>query len=75
MNYKEVLFSFYPLEPWSEILIAYLSELEFESFEDVNSGVRAYIKENEFNLSEIDSIQILSVINETLDADELKKKY
>ena len=56
MNYKEVLFSFYPLEPWSEILIAYLSELEFESFEDVNSGVRAYIKENEFNLSEIERI-------------------
>ena len=36
MNYKEVIFSFQPLQPWSEILVAYLSDLDFESFEDIN---------------------------------------
>ena len=56
MNYKEVIFSFQPLQPWSEILVAYLSDLDFESFEDINQGVRAYIKENDFNFSEIESI-------------------
>ena len=56
MNYKEVIFSFQPLQPWSEILVAYLSELDFESFEDINQGVRAYIKEDDFNFSEIESI-------------------
>ena len=54
MNYKEVIFSFQPLQPWSEILVAYLSDLDFESFEDINEGVRAYIKEDDFNFSEIE---------------------
>ena len=31
MNYKEAIFSFQPLQPWSEILVAYLSDLDFES--------------------------------------------
>ena len=56
MNYKEVIFLFKPLKPWSEILIAFLSDLDFESFEEINEGVRAYIKEDDFNFSEIDSI-------------------
>ena len=56
MNYKEVIFSFQPLQPWSEILVAYLSELDFESFEEINQGLRAYINENDFNLSDIENI-------------------
>ena len=56
MNYKEVIFSFNPLQPWSEILVAYLSDLNFESFEDINEGVRAYIKLDDFNFSDIESI-------------------
>ena len=56
MNYKEVIFSFQPLQPWSEILVAYLSDLDFESFEDINEGVRAYIKEDDFNFSDIERV-------------------
>jgi len=56
MNYKEVIFSFQPLQPWNEILVAYLSDLDFESFEYIREGVRAYIKENDFNFSDIESI-------------------
>ena len=40
----------------SEILVAYLSDLHFESFEDINQGVRAYIKEDDFNFYDIESI-------------------
>ena len=56
MNYKEVIFSFMPLHPWSEILIAFLSELDFESFEHNNKGIRGYIKQDDFNFSEIKKI-------------------
>lgn len=56
MKYKEVIFSFRPLNPWSEILIAYLSELDFESFENIKEGVRGYIKQDDFNLSDIKKI-------------------
>ncbi|MAR99691.1 MAG: 50S ribosomal protein L11 methyltransferase [Flavobacteriales bacterium] len=56
MNYKEVIFSFQPLQPWSEILVAYLSDLDFESFEDINEGARAYIKEEDFNFSDVEKI-------------------
>ena len=63
MNYTEVLFSFQPLQPWSEILVAYLSDLEFESFEDTDYGIKAYISADVFNLTEIESIC------ETLDCD------
>ena len=49
MNYKEVIFSFQPLQPWSEILVAFLSELDFETFEEIKQGLRAYIKEDNFN--------------------------
>ncbi len=56
MKYKEVIFSFKPLNPWSEILIAYLSELDFESFENIEEGVRGYIKQDDFNFSDIKKI-------------------
>ena len=72
MNYKEVLFSFQPLRPWSEILIAYLSDLEFESFEDIDNGVRAYIKESDFNLSDIETICNQLDCNITIDHKVIK---
>ena len=56
MNYNQVIFSFKPLEPWSEILIAYLSELKFESFEETSDGIIGYILENEFSKEDIQGI-------------------
>ena len=56
MNYNQVIFSFEPLEPWSEILIAYLSELKFESFEETSDGIIGYILENEFSKEDIQGI-------------------
>jgi ribosomal protein L11 methyltransferase len=49
MNYTEVIFEFSHLEPWREILIAYLAEEGFESFEDTDAGMKAYIPTTHFD--------------------------
>lgn len=46
MNYIEYKFSFTPLEPWREIFLALLSECEFESFEDTENGLNAYVRKD-----------------------------
>ena len=80
MNYKEVLFSFKPLQPWGEILIAYLSELPFDSFEYDEDGVKAYIKENDFNLSDIERICkrldcVVSIEHNTIETQNWNAKW
>ena len=44
MNYTELTFSVDPPDPGNEILIALLAELGFESFEEVPTGIKAYIQ-------------------------------
>ena len=39
-------FSISPTKPGTEILIAELSQLNFDVFEETNSGVNAYIKKH-----------------------------
>jgi ribosomal protein L11 methyltransferase len=46
MNYKEYTFTVQPPEPGSEILIAIIADLGFESFETNPNGFVAYIPEN-----------------------------
>lgn len=43
MNYIEYNFTIHPIVPWGEILIAQLSQIEFESFEENEVGLKAYI--------------------------------
>ncbi len=49
MNYIELVVSVTPKEQGCDILIAHLSELEFESFVENDTGFSAYIQENNFN--------------------------
>lgn len=49
MNYIQYKFSVYPKEPWTEILIAALAESEFESFEENDDDMNAYIRADEDN--------------------------
>ena len=44
MNYTELTFSVDPPDPGIEILIALLAELGFDSFEEMPSGLNAYIQ-------------------------------
>lgn len=43
MDYMELYCKLDPLEPWREILIAQLSDIGFESFEETHDGFKAYI--------------------------------
>ena len=56
MNYITVRFYYQPLQPWTDILVAYLSEIKFEGFIENNLGMNAYIKENHFNDEVIQTI-------------------
>lgn len=44
MNYIEYKFTIHPNSPWTEILLAKLSESDFESFEETDEGLNAYVK-------------------------------
>ncbi len=55
MNYIECRFKLTPFQPFNEIVVAQLSELEFESFteEESESVVKAYVSEDLFEVRNI----------------------
>ena len=54
MNYIEVSVNVEPKEQGSDILIAHLSDLGFESFVESDNGFLAYIQEEEFSEEEVE---------------------
>ncbi len=65
MNYIEIEFKLAPFTPWNEVFVAYLSDLEFESFQEDNPILRAYISEDSFNNLKFEKlIAELKTINE-----------
>jgi len=60
MNYIELKFSIQPQTPFQDILIAELAEIGFESFEESENGLLAYIQESAFNEKELSGLEILS---------------
>ncbi|NOX47849.1 MAG: 50S ribosomal protein L11 methyltransferase [Chlorobi bacterium] len=61
MNYIEVNFKIEPRIPGTEILIAQLSLIGYESFLENEEGVQAYIQESFFKLVDIQEMDILSM--------------
>jgi ribosomal protein L11 methyltransferase len=59
MNYIEYDFKINPLEPATEILIAELGEVGFESFVENEEGVLAYIQQGYWNENVLEDIHIL----------------
>ncbi len=59
MNYIEYQFEVTPLQPGSEILIAQLAELGFESFVETDTGVLAYIPSKDWNPELINNLSLL----------------
>lgn len=43
MKFIEYIFTVNPVIPWNEILLAKLSQIEFDSFEETATGLKAYI--------------------------------
>lgn len=58
--YIEYNFTITPKEPATEILIAELGEVGFESFVENEHGVTAYIQKNEWNSSILEDIFVLN---------------
>ena len=58
--YTEYNFIIQPLIPGVEILIAELSEIGFESFEETEDGVKAYIISKEEDESKVNTLQLLN---------------
>lgn len=64
MDYISIDFTLNPAEPYRELLLGELSLFEFESFEDTEDGLRAYIPKPLFKdsiFSEIDLLDNVSV--------------
>jgi len=62
-NYIEYQFHISPLQPATDILIAELSEVDFESFVETPTGVLAYIKKKDWKEKALEGISILSNTN------------
>lgn len=60
MNYTGYTFTITPLQPATEILIAELGELGFESFEETTTGLNAYIQTKDWNKNILDTVFILN---------------
>ena len=58
-HYYEYHFTIQPVVPASEILIAELGELGFESFVENEDGITAYVPEEQFADDLLDEVQIL----------------
>ena len=59
ITYIEYSFKIIPLQPASDILIAELGEVGFESFVENEEGVLAYIKKVDWNDKILDSVSVL----------------
>lgn len=57
--YKEYNFTVTPVQPTSDILIAELGEVGFESFVEEEHGILAYIQQEDWKASILDSVSIL----------------
>lgn len=68
MTYIELAISVTPKEQGCDILIAHLSELDFESFVENDTGFSAFIQEEKYNESEV-----INIFN--LYASELKVEF
>lgn len=60
MRYTEYRFTLQPVDPWKDIVIAYLAELPFESFMDTEDGFLAYVRTDQDNEEQVKNLPILS---------------
>ena len=57
-TYLEYRFSVQPLQPATDILIAQLGAVGFESFVETEEGVLAYIQQEEWNDTLLEAVSI-----------------
>ena len=67
MDYIKVSFELNPVLPAREILYAELGELPFESFEEIENGLEAYIPSPDFKAEMLEDLIILTLPNQKVD--------
>lgn len=70
MNYIELKVEVSPLEIGRDIVVAELAEIGFESFDDFEKGVRAYIQEVDYDRDLLKQVSIFSNENFTINYKE-----
>lgn len=68
MNYIEVKFSIAPYDPWADLLSAELGEIGFETFVEEDGHLFAYVQNDVFDESKMNSI-------DTLNSDDVLVSY
>ena len=58
MDYVEVTYVVKPLQPYSEILISRLAEAGFDSFEETDTGFKAYVEGKSFSDNILQNIEL-----------------
>ncbi len=56
MNYREIIFELKEFEVYSQIMIAHLAELGFESFEEEPPLLKAYVGENDYQKNFLETL-------------------
>lgn len=56
MEYVELELKLEPFTPWNEVLVALLSEIDFESFQEIDSKLMAYIQKDLFRKETLDEV-------------------
>ena len=59
-SFIEYQFTVQPLQPATEILIAELGELGFDSFLETKEGLLAYIKKSEWDSDKLEQVSVLN---------------
>lgn len=59
-NYLEFDFKIKPVQPWSEIMMAELIEIGFDSFTEENDGILGYIRQDLWNEEELRNLWLLN---------------
>lgn len=72
MNYIEYNFQVNPKHPFTDILVAQLAELGFESFCETDQGVQAYIQESEHTEEMLKQVAIINDPGESIISFEQK---
>ncbi len=65
-KYKEVVFKVKPCNPWRDILINLLADIGYESFEEIDGGCKAYIKNELFDENKLNTIDLKLMFNKNV---------
>ncbi len=66
MEYKEVEFTLEPRDPWCDVLVTILSNMGYDSFEETDTGCKAYIEKELFDEQKLHNIDLNSMFGQKI---------